>query len=467
MIYDIESKNDLSGLMLVVRFPEEEVDRKALYTIQADRPDFLVPFRYRSVDGMAECTYELGSRSKLQYRFGVHTPREYLRFWSQILQPLLDCGDWFLKPFSFVLDPQYLYADRDGAVSYLYVPSRQDCVTFDALREMAVELSRKNSVSDPAMENKVLRAIMQDFQPKAFLQMLRQMQPGEAVAEEAAEVRRNSPPPAYQPPAPQPVPTPAPAAPVFQSPPPFQAQPVQPPVQPPRQTPPPPVPQAGGMDDIVIQLNPGGDGGKGKKEKKEKKPLFGGKKEKPEKKGLFGKKEPQQKEIFLGAAAEGFSATRPLDMPHQMPPQMAPPPQYGGMPQAAPVWAPGTEDCEITQLMDQEGGKVCLRLVGEAGLPREILIDIQPGQAFTIGRFDVSVGHRQSDFEFDKKTKAVSRRHAAIERGGDGSYAVVDLTSSAGTFVDGQKLTPNVPHPLRRGSRVSFGTGGADYIWEE
>lgn len=46
MIYPIEQKNDLSGAMLVIRFPEEELDRKALSTIQADPPAFLVPFRY-------------------------------------------------------------------------------------------------------------------------------------------------------------------------------------------------------------------------------------------------------------------------------------------------------------------------------------------------------------------------------------------------------------------------------------
>ena len=45
MIYPIEQKNDLSGAMLVIRFPEEELDRKALSTIQADPPAFLVPFR--------------------------------------------------------------------------------------------------------------------------------------------------------------------------------------------------------------------------------------------------------------------------------------------------------------------------------------------------------------------------------------------------------------------------------------
>ena len=94
-------------------------------------------------------------------------------------------------------------------------------------------------------------------------------------------------------------------------------------------------------------------------------------------------------------------------------------------------------------------------------------MSIEPGQNFTIGRFDVTVGHRQSDFEFDKRTKAVSRHHAAIERDISGRYSVVDLASSAGTFVNGERLSPNVPRILERGVRVSFGTGGADYIWEE
>ena len=152
MTYQIENKNDLTGAMLVVRFPQEDLDEKALYTIEADQPPFLVPFRYRAVDGMAECTYCLGSRSKLQYRFGAHAAADYVDFWTQVLQPLLDCDDWFLKPFSFVLDPRYLYADRDGAVSYLYIPARTDGESFASLREMVLELSRQNSVTDPALE---------------------------------------------------------------------------------------------------------------------------------------------------------------------------------------------------------------------------------------------------------------------------------------------------------------------------
>ncbi|MGI5954764.1 FHA domain-containing protein [Dysosmobacter sp.] len=441
MIYPIEQKNDLSGAMLVIRFPEEELDRKALSTIQADPPAFLVPFRYRSVDGMAECTYELGSRSKLQYRFGRHTPEEYAEFWNGVLQPLLECADWFLKPMSFVLDTRYLYVDRDGTVSYLYVPSLEDCQDFGALREMAAELSRQNSVSDPALENQVLRAIMQDFQPKAFLQMLRQARPAAPVPRE-----HQSRPEPVRATAVQDIPV---QSPPVQSPPPVPAEdPLRmPPVEPPA-----------GLDDIVIHLD--GDGAaKEKKPKKEKKPLFGGKKEKPEKKekaekkgGLFGKKEPPR-EIFLGAAAQDF--------------QEAPPAPPVRPVEAAPVWIPATEESGVTQLLDESGAGACLRLMGDPALPREIPVDIQPGQVFSIGRFDVSVGHRQNDFEFDKKTKAVSRRHAVIERQADGSYALVDLSSSAGTFVDGQRLTANVPQVLHRGARVAFGTAGADYVWEE
>lgn len=444
MTYQIENKNDLTGAMLVVRFPQEDLDEKALYTIEADQPPFLVPFRYRAVDGMAECTYCLGSRSKLQYRFGAHAAADYVDFWTQVLQPLLDCDDWFLKPFSFVLDPRYLYADRDGAVSYLYIPAKTDGESFASLREMVLELSRQNSVTDPALENKVLRALMQDFQPKAFLDMLR-AEGGVKTAQAKPE------------PAPDAVSAPA-ARPAREEPPRFQLpqqlRPQEPEPEPVPQSAPQPIPAA---DDGDIHINFGGTPPKSKeKPPKEHRGLFGGKKEKKEKepkarKPLFGKKE-KPREVLLGAA-------EPQPVPVYQPPAARP---------AQPAVSYDEERADgVTQLDDEPmGGVCCLRLVGEPGLPREIAVDIQPGRAFTIGRFDVSVGQKQSDFEFEKNTRAVSRRHAAIEREESG-YFLVDLASSAGTFVNGQKLIPNVPQALENGCRVSFGTGGADYIWNE
>jgi len=88
------------------------------------------------------------------------------------------------------------------------------------------------------------------------------------------------------------------------------------------------------------------------------------------------------------------------------------------------------------------------------------------GKQFVIGRFDVRVGQKQSDFEFEKSTKAVSRRHASIERAANG-YTIVDLDSRAGTYVNGTRIKSGESFPIRNGDRVSFGVAGADYILEE
>jgi len=105
-----------------------------------------------------------------------------------------------------------------------------------------------------------------------------------------------------------------------------------------------------------------------------------------------------------------------------------------------------------------------LRLVGLRSLPDVIPIKLA-GRPFVIGRFDISIGRKQCDFEFDKTTKAVSRRHAAIELTASG-FAIVDLDSRAGTFVNGNKVTPGQPHPIQHGDVVSFGGMGAEYVFE-
>ena len=125
---------------------------------------------------MVECTYQTGRCAKLKYYFEDKgkTLHEYTRFWQQIIQPLLDCGDWFMSPFNFVLDTQYLYTEEKNAnVKYLYIPMRHPYETMEHLRDLVIELVHKNPVDDPEIENMVLRAIMQQFQPYAFLQMLK------------------------------------------------------------------------------------------------------------------------------------------------------------------------------------------------------------------------------------------------------------------------------------------------------
>ncbi|GHU93316.1 hypothetical protein FACS1894208_02610 [Clostridia bacterium] len=464
MSYQIQNKSDLSsGATLVVRIPESEVDKKALYTVVADMPSFILPFHFKNVDGDIEFTYSVGARNKLQYSYGSRNPKEYTALWSSVLNPLLTCNDWFMNPFSFVLQTDYLYYDKNsGAISYVYIPSVRECSDTDTLKQMASELAEKCPSNNSELEIKSLRAIMQGFNPKEFLQMLK-----------ADQTPKNSPA--------KPVPEVSGVAlSSIDQPQKVTASSVQADFKPtanakqPRQESAPvnPQPASGAADDIVINLHGGKEDKKKASGKDKDKPksggLFGGKPDKkpsedkpvkqskPKGGGLFGKKEAEPQPIIMGAAAEQ----------HQ-----APANKYNEVQSIVQVAYPRTDVTdEVTQFEDGgvtqlEGVSVKFRFVGNTSLPSEIIVNGNLGRPFIIGRFDISVGRKQSDFEFDRSTKAVSRRHAAIEQTANG-YAIIDLSSSAGTFVNGQKLTPNVPHELTFGTRVSFGTSGADYVFE-
>lgn len=458
MKFEIQERIDLSGTMTTVRIPEGSLDKSALYTLQADMPDFIVPFRYRFIDGYVEFTYEVERYTKLQYFFNRKTAAEYVGFWEQLLQPLLDCSDWFLNPFSFVLNSKYIYVDKNGKrISYLYIPAQEQRAEFNELKDFVVDIYYKNPVMDQSIENKVLKAIMQDFQPRAFLQMLRDTRRVTSEYRADEEPKRNMAMPEIKRCEKE---TAAPvAAPIAAAAPEPDTKPVDEPII--------STVEMQAFDDIVINIPDGKDAKKEKGEtrKKDKK----GKKEKKEKSwGLFGKKEskPESRELRFGAAENRIDDLQ-IDIPVSAPEKVV-------ASRRAPVVQPSAVNNGITMenfdeetRLDEEYRVTRLRLVGDMALPKEILVEIQPNQIFSVGRYDVRVGHKQSSFEFEKNTKAVSRHHAAIERQEDGMYTIVDLSSSAGTFVQGQRLTPNVPQMLRTGYRVSFGTSGADYIWEE
>ena len=83
----------------------------------------------------------------------------------------------------------------------------------------------------------------------------------------------------------------------------------------------------------------------------------------------------------------------------------------------------------------------------------------------TIGRFDITLGVKQSDFEFSKDKKNISRRHAVFERSDDG-YTLTDLGSKSGTWVNGRRLPAHEPQQLEQGCHVVFGNSEASYIFE-
>ena len=396
MNYEIQSKNDfLTGSYLVTKIPENELDSNALYTIQTDCPDFIIPFHYKSTNGMIEFVHKIGSQCKLQYFSGDLSPEEYTELWQSLLSPLLECSDWFMNPRSFVLDANYLYYDKNKkAVSYVYIPSTNGCCGFDAFYEMAVEVSKIITVADAALENKVLRAIIKDFNPVEFLQMLNKH------VSDNAPPRESFPAPSVR----------------------FEPETVIPPVSAQQKE-----------ENEIINIE-------------------------PDLKTVQNKtgRESGGYKLFSGRSKRSQAVQKSPSDENILNPEYKPSP---------PAIGRQTEVTGITQSTSVLSNSPGLRYIGHAHLPPSVRIQINEGEIFTIGRFDATLGKKQSSFEFDKKTKAVSRRHAAIERDNSG-YKIIDLSSSAGTYVNDKRLPPNTPYELETGFRVSFGNSGADYVWE-
>jgi len=484
--------------------------------------------------------YQIGLSSKLEYIAGNRRPKEYAQLWSGLISPLLECGDWFMKPYSFILSAEFLFFDRNRkTVHYVYVPTIRDSSDYGDLKEMAAEVSKLISVADSNMENRVLRAIMKDFDPQGFLQMLKDYawEGLPAPVRCTAPTGSTAPGPAHQK---------NPQAPVERTG--FgEAQPVKPvayagsgahagstthagpgahagsaahagpeataasPASPPsvlvwR--------EARGMQapdpgEIIIEIPASGP-----LRKKSKESQKGVKKQSAEKGaehknpgglgGLFGKKKDAKPGVpapapggpaapapggfiaptpggfaapapggFIAPAPGGFIAPVPMARSSACPP--APAEQYApaappAMQLPSPAYRaaekPPADANDDTQTILVPESRARFHYIGRGQFPPSIDVRIGAGQIFTIGRYDGAAGRQQSSFEFDKKTKAVSRRHAVVERGPEG-YSIIDLASSAGTFLNGKKIPPNTPCKLEQGCRVSFGNSGADYVWDE
>ena len=86
-------------------------------------------------------------------------------------------------------------------------------------------------------------------------------------------------------------------------------------------------------------------------------------------------------------------------------------------------------------------------------------VRLQPaGEQITIGRIDASNPiHPDLDLTpYGAMENGVSRLHAAIARSED-TLTLVDLGSSNGTYLNGQRLAPQTPRVLRDGDEIRFG----------
>ena len=460
MNYDIECRNDLlTGTTLIVKIPEDEIDRKALYTIQTDMPPFIIPFHHYCSDGEALFVYNIGMHCKLQYMTGSREPKEYAQLWISVLSPLLECTDWFMQPNSFLLDAEYLYYDKDKkSCCFVYIPSIRNISQHTQLKELAADVSKFISVDDALLENKILRAIMKNFDPNELLQTLRstmvqnesqsttkkvqlttEMISTDTSCDTEENIHSNQ---TY---------VDVETANTFETEV-YDTSQV-------RET---PFPYA--SDEIVIEFPEKNiRSKKNNSEPREKKSLqqkmktLGGIFEKRRESG--GLQKESNEHIKRGGRLRGENGMQNA---------------YTKSQTIQSAYAQNNfsqsieEDLELlweTESSELQTNTVGLRSISRSEVPMFIEVDINEGEIFSIGKFDAAVGRQQSSFEFDKKAKGISRRHCAIKRMSEG-YLLVDLASSAGTFVNGERLPPNTAYKLTSGYRISIGNSGADYIWE-
>jgi hypothetical protein len=103
----------------------------------------------------------------------------------------------------------------------------------------------------------------------------------------------------------------------------------------------------------------------------------------------------------------------------------------------------------------QANGMLELRVMGEEnGVVRITAPNVE---GCVLGRSDAKSDYTPDvDFmQFQAREKGVSRRHAVLV-----SYRqtvhVIDLSSINGTFLNGTRLTPEVPYPLSNGDQLSL-----------
>ncbi len=120
--------------------------------------------------------------------------------------------------------------------------------------------------------------------------------------------------------------------------------------------------------------------------------------------------------------------------------------------QAAPRAYPWADETQI----DPEGETPTVMRVTVLETGRQVVLPVVPETS--LGRLDAALGvFPNLDLAADGGMEAgVSRRHAKIYHL-TGRFFVEDLGSTNGTFVNGRRLIPYLPHPLQHEDELRLG----------
>lgn len=429
----------------------EGMDRLAWNVIRRDCPDFLLPIKVVEIDGETELRYELTDGVRLAYLPKKMTKQEFLDWMIGLLAPFQSCGDWFLDYHNFVLDQNYIFVGKGSktTVKYIYIPSASYQISDEKIKEFFTELVLDTDISDDAgyLVN-VLRIIKDpDAHLSRLLEVIKKearetnvpkasgLTGGSGIVYEGSERKQNELPQSEnrrkftdQEPGNNP------------------SDRQKPEEEPEKERKNEPKKESGissefGQNDETGRLM-GSLFGDAEEEKPKKK-----KKEKKEREqkggGLFGflKGKPKEKKEEEISPAEPERDNRPV----QQDSSLCVVPKWESRP-AAPDFLD-----DATSIQEEEGpgdgSELNLRLEKCVGCqcPEQIQLDLQKGFV-TVGRYDKS-GAPRADYNFDASLSFVSRNHFRVDRQGE-RWTIVDLTSTNGTYINGEMLTPNIPRYL-------------------
>jgi pSer/pThr/pTyr-binding forkhead associated (FHA) protein len=103
-------------------------------------------------------------------------------------------------------------------------------------------------------------------------------------------------------------------------------------------------------------------------------------------------------------------------------------------------------------------GTLEIEIMSEGGPHARFQFSAPGIEGYIIGRSDNKSSYTP-DIDltaYNALQKGLSRRHAALVRY-KGMVHVLDLSSVNGTFLNGQRLSPETPYPIRTGDKLRLG----------
>ncbi len=418
---------------------EQGIDNIAVRVIENNCPDFLLPMSILYIDDKPEIKYEMVPGERMEYIKMSMKYREFRTFLKSLLTPFISCSDWFMDYHCFMLNKNYIVLNKDRKdAKWIYIPaasyknSDRDVLQFFQKVIIECEVTDK-----PNFNLELMKVINRDnatlFSLMDYL--------ADIDRKENAFTKSET--PVYTEPRTEERPQPA----VKQN------------VQPEDKV-------KGFMSQTkktepAEPKRPGINTSENSMEQK----LFGGSKEKPAKHSSEGKSSGEKGGGLLGSLfkKKEDKSKEEIKAPKNTNPigsGMSLGNNNGGFSSPRQDYYNAVNDDATMSIDDGDFydsiPDIALRLEnasGIANLPELIKPDLSKGH-YVIGRYD-KMGAPQADFNFPAELSFISRQHFLIKREGS-SYSAVDLDSRNGTFLNGEKMIPNMPYSIKQGDRIGL-----------